>query len=120
MTPEERDATLVLDPTRGGRQRLTGPIRAKLLSGGRLGDDAVTARVLEPRGLRRADTAQARSYQPGDVVAFRKGARHEGIRRHILYRVEDVDAPAGIVRLFDPEKGKAVDWQPQRWGADVV
>ena len=90
-------------------------MRAALICDGTLGEDAVVAAVLEARGLRRFDTA----HQRGDAVAF-EGDRHEGIRRHVPYRVEGVDAPAGIVRLFDPEKGDAVDWQPQRWGADVA
>ena len=51
LTPAERDQTLMLDPTREGRQRLSDAIRVKLLSVGQLGDTAITARVLEPRGL---------------------------------------------------------------------
>ena len=55
LTPVERDQTLVLDPTHEGRQRLTDAIRAALVRDGTLGEDAVVASVLKPRGLRRTD-----------------------------------------------------------------
>lgn len=116
LSPAERAGTLVLDPTREGRQRLTDAIRAALVRDGTLGDEAVTATVLEPRGLSRAEAKRATSYTPGDVVTFRKGAKGKP-RPGIDYRIEAVDAEAGTVRLV-PERGKTHDWQPARWGGD--
>ena len=74
----------------------------------------MTATVLEPRGLARADAAQARNYQPGDIVILRKGEKGRP-RPGIGYRVEAVDAETGTVRLV-PDKGKAHDWRPAQWG----
>ena len=108
--PAERDATLVLDPTREGRQQLGDVIRAALLCDGQLGDDAITATVLEPCGLGRAEAAHTASYMSGDIVTFRQQARGKP-RPGIGYRVESVDAEAGTVRLV-PERGKAHNWQP--------
>lgn len=115
LSREERARTLVLDPTRQGRQELTDAIRAALIRNGTLGEDAMVARVLEPRGLTRAEARLAASYQPGDIVAFRKSEKGRP-RAGIGYRVEAVDAECGTVRLV-PAKGKAHDWQPARWGA---
>ncbi len=75
----------------------------------------MVATVLEPRGLSRAEARLAASYQPGDIVAFRKSEKGRP-RAGIGYRVEAVDAEAGTVRLV-PDKGKAHDWQPARWGS---
>jgi conjugative relaxase-like TrwC/TraI family protein len=116
LSSEDRAETLVLDPTREGRQRLTDAIRAALIRDGTLGEEAMTAVVLEPCGLTRAEAARAASYQPGCIVTFRKGAKLQP-RPGIGYRIEAVDAETGTVRLLDP-KGKAVAWQPARWGAD--
>jgi len=116
LSREERAQTLVLDPTRDGRQRLTDAIRAALVTDGTLGDQAVTATVLEPRGLSRAEAKRAISYTPGDIVTFRKGDKGKP-RPGIGYRIDGVDAQTGTVRLV-PQKGKPHDWQPARWGGD--
>ena len=116
LSPEDRDRTLVLDPTREGRQQLTDAIRAALIRDRQLGDDALVATVLEPCGLTRAEAGQATSYAPGQIVTFRKGGRGKP-RPGIGYHVDQVDADRGSVRLIGP-KDKAIDWQPARWGAD--
>lgn len=116
LSPEDRAQTLVLDPTREGRQRLTDAIRLALVRDGTLGDEAVTATVLEPRGLTRAEAKRATSYTPGDIVTFRKGAKGKP-RPGTGYRIDSVDAQTGTVRIVPP-KGKPHDWQPARWGGD--
>lgn len=115
LSPEQRANTLVLDPTREGRQRLTDAIRAELIHDGTLGEEAVTATVLEPVGLTRTEAGRAVSYQPGHIVTFRRGAKGQP-RPGIGYRVEQVDPDAGTVRLV-PDKGRTILWQPARWGA---
>jgi hypothetical protein len=115
LSREERANTLVLNPTRQGRQELTDAIRAALIRNGTPGEDAMVARVLEPRGLTRAEARLAASYQPGDIVAFRKSEKGR-LRAGIGHRMEAVDAESGAVRLV-PDKCKAHDWQPARWGA---
>jgi len=104
LSPQERAQTLVLDPTREGRQRLTESIRLTLVKDGTLGQQALTATVLEPRGLTRAEAASAASYHPGDLVTFRRGNRAAHIARGQGYRVEHIDAEAGTVgkRRRDP------------------
>ncbi|MEG3125144.1 hypothetical protein [Sphingomonas sp. GB1N7] len=75
LSPEDRAGTLALNPTREGRRNLTHEIRLTLLREGQLGDEAMVATVLEPHSLTRAEATQARSYTPGDIVMFRKGAK---------------------------------------------
>ena len=107
LSPEDRDRTLVLDPTRDGRAALTDAIRAAIIRDRQLCDEALIATVLELCGLTRAEAGQAASYQPGQIVTFRKGAKGQP-RPGIGYRVEAVDADAGSVRLIGP-KDKAID-----------
>jgi len=117
LSPKERDATLVLEPTREGRQRLTNMIRLALVKDGTLGHEAMVATVLEPCRLTRAESRNAASYEPGQIVTFRKGASKGQPRPGIGYRVDAVDADAGTVRLIGP-KEKALTWSPARSGGD--
>lgn len=111
LSPRERARTLVLDPTREGRQALTDAIRAELLRDGTLGEQAMTVPVLESLGLTEAQRGRAASYRPGTIVLFRKGGEDGEPRRNTGYRVEAVDAMAGTVRLIDPE-GAPRTWLP--------
>ena len=125
LSREERARTLVLDPTRQGRQELTDAIRAALAADGTLGEDAMVASVLESRDFTRPQARLATSYRPGDIVVFRKTEKGRP-RAGIGHRVEAVDAATGTVRLRPDKRprqraeSKPVDWQPARWGADVA
>jgi ATP-dependent exoDNAse (exonuclease V) alpha subunit len=125
LSREERARTLVLDPTRQGRQELTNAIRAALVTDGTLGKDAMVASVLESRDLTRPQARLATSYRPGDIVVFRKAEKGRP-RAGIGHRVEAVDAATGTVRLRLDKRArqraesKPVEWQPARWGADVA
>lgn len=125
LSREDRARTLVLDPTRQGRQELTDAIRAALVTDGTLGEDAMVATVLESRDLTRPQARLATSYRPGDIVTFRKAERGRP-RAGVGHRVEAVDTATGTVRLRPDKRPrqraepKTVDWQPARWGADVA
>ena len=111
LSRQERARTLVLDPTREGRQALTDAIRAELVRDGTLGTRAMTVPVLESLGLTEAQRARAASYRPGSIVTFRQGGEDGTPRRNTGYRVESVDPEAGTVRLLDPED-KSLTWSP--------
>lgn len=117
LSREESAQTLVLDPTRAGRQQLTDAIRLALRHDGTLGEDALVATVLESRGLTRAEAKRADSYQPGDIVTFRKSEKGKP-RPGKGYRVDAVNTQTGTVMLIPDDKGRAHNWQPARWGAD--
>jgi hypothetical protein len=74
--------------------RATDNMPALQLRDGTLCKDAMVARVLEPRGLTRAEARPAASYEPGDIVAFRKSEKGRP-RAGIGSRVEGVDAETG-------------------------
>lgn len=111
LSREERARTLVLDPTREGRQALTDAIRAELVRDGTLGTRAMTVTVLESLGLTEAQRTCAASYRPDTIVVFRKGGEDGTPRRSTGYRVASVDVEAGTVHLLAPE-GQALTWSP--------
>ena len=64
LSSADHERTLVLDPSREGRKRLTDAMRAELVRDGTLGPDAITVTMLEPLGLTRAEAFDAASYAP--------------------------------------------------------
>lgn len=115
LTPEERARTLVLDPSRVGRQRLTDAIRMALVADRTLGDEAIRVLVLEPRGLTKAEGEQARSYRVGDIITFRRSFKSRGVQAGEGYRVSTVDPEANRIELRDAQGG-AITWSLDRWG----
>lgn len=86
LSREERRRTLVLDPTRQGRQELTEAIRAALVTNRTWGTDAMVGSVLELRDLTRPQAWLATSCRPGDIVVSRKAERgrpHAGVRHRV-------------------------------------
>ncbi len=117
LSPAERARTLVLDPTRVGRQQLTDAIRAELRRDGTLGNRAMVATVLESCGLTDAQRTHAASYRLGTIVLFRSNDDEYGLRRDTAYRVDGIDPSANTLRLLDPAN-QAIAWDPAQGGAD--
>ncbi|WP_339348660.1 MobF family relaxase [uncultured Sphingomonas sp.] len=115
LTPRERDRTLVMDTTREGRELLTEAIRAELRKDGTIGSAGIGAATLESRGLTREEARQARGYEAGDVVTFRRDYERHGIEKGQAYRVAKVDAAGNRIELRDRE-GRAIDWKLDKWG----
>jgi conjugative relaxase-like TrwC/TraI family protein len=110
-----RRNTLVIDPSREGRDLLTARIRADLVRSGQLGDTAVTMKALVAKDLTRAEAKNAGSYAAGDIVIFAKSLASRSISKGAAYAVQAIDAERRVVTLID-SKGRLLDWAPHRWG----
>lgn len=115
LTPEERARTIVLDPSRVGRERLTDAIRSALVEDGSLGKEVLHALTLEPRRLTKTEAEHARSYSPGDIVTFRRSFKARNVFAGQGYCVAAVDVETNRIELRDTS-GRAIDWQLERWG----
>jgi conjugative relaxase-like TrwC/TraI family protein len=118
LSPQERGRTLVLDPSREGREALTEAIRDRFKTDGTLHGHAVRVDTLENKRLTQEQARQAFQYETGDQVRFRSDYA-AGIERGAYYRVAGVDAQAGTVTLAD-RQGMAVTWTPAQWGSSTV
>ena len=116
LSPTERARTLVIEPSREGRDRLTGMIRAKLAERGELSAEAVRFDALDAKGLTRAEARKAASYSIGDVVRFNRDYAAKGVRRGESFAIADVDPERGRIAL-EGRDGRSVDWHPRQWGA---
>lgn len=111
----QRRRTLIIDPSREGRDQLTARIRADLIKAGELGAPAATVRSLVAKDLTFAESKEAGSYAPGDIVLFAKSLASKSVAKGQAYEVQNVDAQRRVVTLAD-SKGAKIDWAPHRWG----
>lgn len=114
LSPQERKQTIVIDPSREGRDLLTAEIRAKLVDRGALGERAVTIRALIAKDLTKVEAKYADSYSPGDVVIFNQRLDAKGIARGDAFTVTRSDDRSGVVGL-DDGRGRAIEWRPALW-----
>jgi len=119
LSPAERARTLVIEPSRDGRDTLTTMIRQQLAQRGELSSAAVRFDALEAKGLTRAETRQAASYAIGDVVRFARDYADKGVTRGVAYRVERIDPDKAAIALKAAD-GSAVDWRLRQWGVGKV
>jgi conjugative relaxase-like TrwC/TraI family protein len=110
-----RARTLVIEPSREGRDALTADIRAALTQSGALTGPAVTVERLANKGLTRAEARDPMSYDKGDVVRFTRDYADKGVARGEAYRVESID-PAKAAIALKSEDGREVDWRLRQWG----
>lgn len=119
MSPEQRSKTLVIEPSREGRDHLTGLIRENLAAKGELSVSTLTFDSLEAKGLTRAETREAASYAIGDIVRFTRDYAAKGVSRGEPLRITSVDSDRNRVTLAGPD-GATIDWHPRQWGAGQV
>ena len=111
-----RARTLVVEPSREGRDALTADIRAALSQSGALTGPAVTMQSLANKGLTRAEARDPMSYDKGDVVRFTRDYADKGVARGEAYRVESIDQAKSAIALKS-EDGREVNWRLRQWGA---
>ncbi|MEO8723979.1 MAG: MobF family relaxase [Sphingobium sp.] len=111
-----RARTLVIEPSREGRDSLTADIRAALTKSGALAGPGITMQSLSNKGLTRAEARDPMSYDKGDVVRFTRDYANKGVARGEAYRVENIDPVKSAITL-QSEDGREVDWRLRQWGA---
>lgn len=116
LSPKEQRSTIVIDPSRAGRDALNAEIRTHLIASGQLAGEAVTMWTLESKSLTKAEARDARSYEVGDVVRFARDYADKGIAKREALSVKGVDPAKNAVSL-EKADGSTVDWRPRQWGA---
>ena len=111
-----RSKTLVIEPSRDGRDALTAQIRAALSDTGALNGPAIEMRSLVAKSLTRVEARDPSSYARGDVVGFTRDYADKGVSRGIAYQVESVDLAKAAINLRSQDGG-TVDWRLRQWGA---
>jgi conjugative relaxase-like TrwC/TraI family protein len=111
-----RSKTLVIEPSRGGRDALTAEIRAALSKTGVLVGPAIEMSSLVAKSLTRAEARDPSSYERGDVVRFARDYADKGVARGTSYQVETIDEAKAAITLRGQD-GEPIDWRLRQWGA---
>ncbi|OYV34909.1 MAG: exonuclease V subunit alpha [Rhodospirillales bacterium 20-64-7] len=116
LDAKERRGALVIEPSREGRDTLTGDIRQRLAEAGALHGPAFDTSRLVPRDLTRAETKDPHCYAIGDTIRFNKNYADKGVSKMQAYRVTGIDNNKAAITLADQD-GQAIDWRLRQWGA---
>lgn len=119
LDASERARTLVIEPSRNGRDALTAYIRRELAAAGVLSGPAVNMESLVAKSLSRIEARDPSSYAPGDTVRFLRDYADKGVTRGAAYRVERIDPDRAAISLKAAD-GSAIDWRLRQWGAGKV
>ena len=115
LSAQERARTIVIDPSRDGRDALTEEIRNVLIANGALGARSAFVNTLVPKDLTSVEAKSADSYNSGDVVIFNKQLSSKQISRGDAFTVMESDKHTGIVELVG-DRNRKVQWRPGDWG----
>lgn len=116
LSPAERAKTLVVEPSRDGRDTLTGMIRDQLAARGELSAQKLQFAALEAKGMTRAEAREAARYAIGDIVRFNRDYAAKAVRRGDALSIVGIDTERGRIALAGQD-GRSIDWHPRQWGA---
>lgn len=119
LDAKQRSRTLVIEPSREGRDALTAEIRAELTKSGALSGPAITMQSLVNKGLTRAEARDPSSYERGDMIRFTRDYADKGVLRSEAYRVDRINSAKAAITLKS-EDGRDIDWRLRQWGASKV
>jgi conjugative relaxase-like TrwC/TraI family protein len=112
--PDERERTLIVTGVNDDRREINDQIRMKLKEEEVLNGPEAKATVLVQQDLTRAELAQPKSYQTGDIVRFGRAYAKLSIKPGEYFTAREVDIERGVVYLA--RDGKSLVWEPRRTG----
>ena len=81
LSPEARDGTALLVPTRARRAEVEEAVREGLEAEGALGGTSLEIETLVPLNLTRAETGDVRNWREGDIALFNRDMKHYRMRK---------------------------------------
>ena len=114
LSKEDREKTLVIDPSRDGRAALNEQIREGLKEEGTLDREEMKITALEKKDMTEAEQKNFNSYDEGDVVRFSKDRKSDGIEAGKEYEVTGHDKDKERVELKDRETGEEASFAPNK------
>ena len=105
LSPEARDGTALLVPTRARRAEVEEAVREGLEAEGALGGTSLEIETLVPLNLTRAETGDVRNWREGDIALFNRDMKH--------YRVAKDDACTVMAVEEDRVKLAHADGRPR-------
>lgn len=105
---EQRDKTLVVTETNADRRALNEAIRGELREAGQIHGPDQVREILVDKRLSQTETAEARCYQPGDVVKIDVAYKEADYAKNDYLRVDAIDAQRNTLYATNERTGKPV------------
>ncbi len=125
MDANDRENTLIIDPSREGKQKLTDEIQGRLAIENKIKNPVDTTNLKEKAKVRSGDGFELNItdidkkfsfvYEKGEWVVFNRRHKSRGVERGEYYKVIDSDRESGIVKIQD-NQGKMISFEPKKWG----
>ena len=114
---DQRKNALFVTARNDEKTRLNDGARKILLSEGKLTNDTPRKRLVGAPSLGRAELRDARFYEPGFIVRFRRSLEI-GIKKGEYWKVKAVDKKTNTVTLERPDlsSGEEIPWNPREIG----
>ncbi|MBY5962470.1 MobF family relaxase [Marinobacter nauticus] len=120
LAPEERDKSIILEPSREGRGRTNELVRSALKEEGTLGDE-IRVHRLSPVDSTEAERRLVETYQDGQIVRFARNYKREGIRQGAYYEVVGREDQSVLLKLHgSDEQATLIRFTPERYSANNV
>jgi conjugative relaxase-like TrwC/TraI family protein len=116
LSNEERDKTLIIDPSRESRQALTNVLREELKLSGDIAITGIESKRLEKVNLTKSAQSDVLNFTAGMVIKFGRQYKHQDIEKDSYWSVDKVDVKKNTITLKS-EEGREVTWSPESiWG----
>ena len=117
LSPEERAETLVITGTNSMRREINDSIREGLQEKNELSRDERSVEALHKIVLTREQVRHVHSYEPGQVIEFRRDYQSHGVSQPVerghQYEIAGINHEAKTITLLDRENGDRIDWNPK-------
>lgn len=120
LAPDERDKSIILEPSREGRSRTNDLIRSALKEEGTLSDE-IRVQRLSSVDSTEAERRLTGTYQDGRIVRFARSFKREGIKQGAYYEVVGREGQDVLLKLHGSvEQADLVRFSPERYSAKNV
>ena len=117
LSLEARAEALVITGTNSMRQEINAGIREGLQEKNELSRDERSVEVLHKIDLTREQVRHVHSYEPGQVIEFRRDYQSQGVSQPVArghqYEIAGVNHKAKTITLRDRESGGNIEWNPK-------
>lgn len=116
LSSEQRKQTLVIEPSREGRDELTRQLRKSLINNNELSKQNIKAARLDRVDLTKAEMKDVIHYQAGDTVRFGRAYKSKNIAKGSYWRIGSIDKDKNVIHLKSDNDQQLI-WNPNSWGA---
>jgi conjugative relaxase-like TrwC/TraI family protein len=95
----EREATLLIAPTRKLRDMINDQVRAQLYENGEIGERAINLTALRQKDFSSADYNFAPEYEVGDTIKFYTNYKRQGINKGEYWRIANIHSSSNSLIL---------------------